>query len=332
MTRVILAADVGGTKTNLALAKPAKSRLAFLAEATVRNQQYPSLESILKEFLTEHGAEPTHACLGVAGPIVDGCCAATNMPWIIDTKRVAAAVKLKVVTLINDLTATAYGIEILPPKAFAVLNKGEAKPKSAIAVIAAGTGLGEAALIWDGKRYRAVPSEGGHADFAPRNELEIDLLRELTKRFGHVSYERLVSGPGKVAIYQFLKETGRWSEPEEIAKALEVEDPSPLISEYGLSGRSTLCAKALELFVSIYGAEAGNLVLKFLARSGVYIGGGIAPTILPKLTDGTFMSAFTDKGRFTELLSKVPVRVILEEKTALYGAASYAALAGNHAV
>ena len=330
MKPVILAVDVGGTKTNLALAQVGKRSLTFLAQQTVRNQQYPSLESILKEFLKAHGVEPTQACLGVAGPIVDGRCEATNIPWITDPKRVASAIGLPEVTLINDLEATAYGIETLPAKAFTVLNRGEAKPKTAIAVIAPGTGLGEAALIWDGTRYRAVPSEGGHVDFAPRNELEMDLLRDLTKRFGgHVSYERVLSGPGKVAIYQFLKETGRSSEPEDVATALAVEDPSPLISEFGLSGRSPRCAQALDLFVSILGAEAGNLCLKFLARGGVYLGGGIVPSILPKLKDGTFMKSFIEKGRFTELLSRIPVRVILEEKTALFGAAKYAALT-NH--
>ena len=197
------------------------------------------------------------------------------------------------------------------------------EPQGAIAVIAAGTGLGEAALMWNGRRYQAVASEGGHADFAPRNELEIELLRYLAKQFGHVSYERILSGPGKVSLYQFLRERRHGEEPPWLTALLAGGDPSPVISEMALNGRSELCAQALRLFVSIYGAEAGNLALKYLARGGVYVGGGIAPTILPLLQDGAFTRAFADKGRLSALLSDIPIRVILEERTALFGAAYY---------
>ncbi len=324
-TPLILAGDVGGTKTNVALFRPHGARLTLVSQKRLRNRSYPSLEAILKEFLSEQRATPTRACLGLAGPIVDGHCEATNLPWVIDTQRVKRAVELDTVTLLNDLEATAYGLATLPPTAFAVLNKGRPQPHGTVAVIAAGTGLGEAALIWDGSRYRAMASEGGHADFAPRNELEIELLCYLSKQFGHVSYERILSGPGKAALYDFLKSTGRGEEPAWLAKALAVDDPSPIVSAMGLNGRSKLCADALRLFVSIYGAEAGNLALKSLARGGVYVGGGIAPTILPKIKDGTFLQAFIDKGRFRRLLSEIPVRVILEEKAALFGAAHYAA-------
>lgn len=322
---VFLAGDVGGTKTNVALFRLQRGRLAMVAQQQARNRNFPSLESILRGFLKEQCAEPTRACFGVAGPIISGQCAATNLPWVIDPKRVARALNLRSVMLLNDLEATAYGIQTLPRSAFAVLNEGRVEPHGAIAVIAAGTGLGEAALVWDGARYHAVASEGGHADFAPRNELEIDLLQHLAKRFGHVSYERVLSGSGKVELYRFLRDTGRGEEPAWLAQQMAVEDPSPVVSELGLSGRSKLCADALDLFVSIYGAETGNLALKLLARGGVYVGGGIAPNLLAKLKAGAFMSAFTDKGRLAPLVSQIPVRVILDEKTALFGAAQVAA-------
>ena len=300
----------------------------MIAHRTLRSRDYPHLEAIVKEFLADQRVGPGRACFGVAGPIVDGHCAATNLPWRIDEHTVKRTVGLRSVTLLNDLEAMAYGIHTLPETAFALLNRGQAQRAGTIAVIAAGTGLGEAALVWGGRHYRAVASEGGHADFAPRNALEVELLRYLSKRFDHVSYERILSGPGKVNLYRFLKDTGRGREPAWLAARLAVKDPSPVISEMALNGRSRLCTSALDLFVSIYGAEAGNLALKFLARGGVYVGGGIAPTILPKLRDGTFLRAFTDKGRLAPLLSRLPVRVILEEKTALYGAASYAAHLG----
>ena len=324
---MILAGDVGGTKTQVALFRRSGAKLRLVAHRSVRSRRYPGLGAIVKEFLTRARVRPVRACFGVAGPVLNDRSQATNLPWVIDARTLTRTLGLRAVSLINDLEAMAYGALTLPPSAFAVLKRGAAQPHGAIAVIAAGTGLGEAALIWDGRRYRAVPSEGGHADFAPRNELEVALLRSLAKRFGHVSYERILSGPGKVAIYRFLKTSGRGTESARVAAQLAAEDdPSPLISELALSGRSALCAKTLDLFVSIYGAEAGNVALKVLARGGVYIGGGIAPSILPKLKSGAFIRAFTDKGRLKPLLSRIPVRVILEEKAALYGAAHYALL------
>jgi glucokinase len=320
---VVLAGDVGGTKTNLALFTNQAGRLQPIAQRSFPSRQASGLEAILKEFLQGDTVRLAGACFGLAGPVVDGRCQATNLPWVVDANSLQRALGCNAVGLLNDLEATAYGIQTLAPEACVVLNAGHPQPRGAIAVIAAGTGLGEAALIWDGSRYRAVASEGGHTDFAPRNELEIELLRDLGKQFGHVSYERIVSGPGKVGVYQFLRETGRGAEPEWLAGLLRAGDPSPVISEMALNGRSELCAHALKLFVSIYGAEAGNLALKYLARGGVYVGGGIAPTILPMLQDGTFMRAFADKGRFSALLSDIPVRVILEERTALFGAAHY---------
>ncbi|MBI3083031.1 MAG: glucokinase, partial [Candidatus Omnitrophica bacterium] len=303
---MILAGDIGGTKTNLAYFKANGGRLVPVAQRSVSSADYPGLEAIVQEFLKNQTVELTAACFGIAGPVVDGRCQTTNLPWVVDARTLQRTLKLEGVSLINDLEATAYGVQTLPEEAFAVLNAGDPQPHGTIAVIAAGTGLGEAALIWNGQRYQAVASEGGHADFAPRNELEMELLRYLMKQFGRVSYERILSGPGKVNVYQFLKDTGRGEEPAWLTELVAHGDPSPVISEMALNGRSELCVQALKLFTSIYGAEAGNLALKYLARGGVYLGGGIAPKMLPLLQDGTFMQVFADKGRLSELLFRIP--------------------------
>lgn len=325
--RIILAGDAGGTKTNLALCRISRSRLEILYEKRISSKSHRSLEAIGKAFLSKYKKQHIDAaCIGVAGPIVDGCAKATNLPWKLDARKLSHAWGIRRLELLNDLEATAYGIEMLPRKSLKRINAGRFQRHGNIVVIAAGTGLGEAAMIWDGTRYRAVATEGGHADFAPCNQLQIDLLLFLQKRFGHVSYERILSGPGKLAIYQFLKEQGYGTEPPWLARRLADGDASATVSAMALNRRSPLCVKALAMFASIYGAEAGNLALKYLARGGAYIGGGIAPTILPKLTDGVFMKAFKSKGRFTRLLSQVPVHIILEDRTALFGAARYAGL------
>ena len=322
---MILAGDVGGTKTNLAVMERQDDRLVPVRQGSLPSRRHASLEAILQEFLAGHSEKLHAACFGVAGPIIDARCQATNLPWTVEARELARTLGLKRVSLINDLEAMAYGIQTLPEEAFAVLNAGAPQPHGAIGLIAAGTGLGEGALIWTGERYHAVASEGGHTDFAPRTALEMELLRYLMKRFGHASYERILSGPGKVHVYEFLLDTGRGEEPGWLAELLaKVSDPSPTISEMALNGRSELCVQALQLFVSIYGAEAGNVALKYFARGGVCVGGGIAPKMLPLLQDGAFMQAFTDKGRLAPLLSGIPVRVILEERTALFGAAHYA--------
>ena len=325
-SRVILAGDIGGTKTHIGCFTAERGTLSLTAERSFPSGSFPGLEAIIERFLAGHPDRVTSACFGVAGPVERGRCQATNIPWVVDAQSLQRALGCDAVWLINDLEAMAYGILTLPTSAFATLNTGQAQPHGTMAVIAAGTGLGEAALVWDGQHYHAVASEGGHTDFAPRNELEIELLRYLLKRFGRVSYERILSGPGKVSVYQFLKDTGHGEEPAWLTKRFAQGDPSPIISEMALNGRSGLCAKALELFVSIYGAEAGNLALKCLSRGGVYVGGGIAPTVLPLLQDGTFMQAFSDKGRMSSLLSRMPVRVILEPRAPLFGAAHYATM------
>lgn len=324
---MILAGDTGGTKTVIALFEEAGERLRVVREETFPSQDYGGLEEILNLFL-EGGSSPVlrAACFGVAGPVVEGRSEATNLPWVIDAKALGGTLGIKNVSVINDLVATAYGVPVLTSEELCVLNEGRSHPGGNMALIAAGTGLGEAILFWDGGAYQGVASEGGHADLAPRNALEIELLQYLLTRYHRVSYERVVSGPGIFNIYAFLKDAGYGEEPSWLTERLRDEDPSAVIAETALRGENELCTKALRLFVSLYGAEAGNLALKALATGGVYIGGGIAPKILDQLTDGTFMAAFTDKGRLSPVLEDMPVRVILNPETALLGAARHAAL------
>ena len=322
---MILAGDIGGTKTNLALVRVSGRRASVRAQQRFSTSAYPHLAAMVRDFLRGR-AYPEAACFGVAGPVVNGRCSGTNLPWDIDEAALRRALRLPAVRLINDLVATAYGIDWLPPRAFTVLNRGRPQPGGTIAVIAAGTGLGEAVLAWDGCQYRALASEGGHADFAPRTPREWALHQRLAKRYGHVSCERVLSGPGKIAIYEFLKAARGAREPAWLRQRFARADTSAVISEEALSGRSSLCREAVELFISIYGAEAGNLALKTLATGGVYLGGGIAPTLGPLLARGRFMRAFTDKGRLAPLLRQIPVRVILDDKAALLGAARCGAL------
>ncbi len=268
-------------------------------------------------------SEIAAACFGVAGPVVDGRCVTTNLPWEVDEASLSEAIPAPRVRLLNDLEAAGYGVLSLPPAELAPLQAGRVR-KGNMVLIAAGTGLGEAILVWDGARHRVVASEGGHADFAPRNDLEIELLRFLQKEFGHVSYERVLSGPGLYNIYRFLRERGDMAEPCWLRDRLEREDPGAVVSEVGLAGGDPLCATALDLFASIYGSEAGNLALKALAVGGVFVGGGIAPKIRAKLTDGRFTTAFCDKGRYHDLMASIPVRLVLNTRAPLLGAARVA--------
>lgn len=339
---MILAGDIGGTKTNLALLDWKDKRVEPDRERTFYSVDFGSLGEILNEFLKPPSnptpgamesntveTKPPHridaACFGVAGPVVDNKCRATNLPWVIDGQALAKRFNIPTVKLVNDLEATAHGLLVLRPDEFETLNPGEATPpKGAKALLAAGTGLGEAILFWDGTRYRPMPSEGGHADFAPNSDLEIELLRYMRATYPHVSYERLLSGPGLHAIYEFLRDTKK-NEPTWVAERMKAGDPAAVIAEIGLARQAEICVQALDLFCSIYGAEAGNLALKALALDGIYLGGGIAPKLLPKLKESCFLQGFTAKGRYKRLLSRVPVQVILNQKTALLGAASIAA-------
>ena len=322
---MLLAGDIGGTKTILAIYSTESGPHAPLAEATYPSAEYPSLETLASKFLAQVNLKVERASFGVAGPVVGGRATVTNLPWVLDEAQLRRALDVSAVHLLNDVLAVAHAVPGLGAADVRTLNQGSPAHGGAIAVIAPGTGLGEAYLTWDGARYRAFASEGGHTDFGPNTLLEMEMLRFLQQRFDHVSYERICSGIGLPNIYRFLKESGYASEPAWLAERLAVDDPTPIIVAAALdtSRPCELCAVTLDLFVSALGAEAGNMALKVLAMGGVYLGGGIPPRILPLLTGGKFMQAFLRKGRFSELLSRMSVRVILNSKAALLGAALY---------
>jgi len=321
---VILAGDVGGTKTALALFEVQRRALAVVREEVLPSQGFATLAAAIRQFLSDRPPVSIDAaCIGVAGPVIDGRCTATNLPWVVDEASLAECVSTRRVKLVNDLEATGHGILGLPPSALVPLQGGEPR-KATMALIAAGTGLGEVLLIWDGRRHHVIGSEGGHTDFAPRTELEIELFRFLRREFGRVSYERAVSGPGLYNIYRFLLGSDGAPEAEWIRSRMETGDPSAVVAEAALDSRDTRAVQALDMFVSIYGAEAGNLALKALAVGGIFVAGGIAPKIRPKLEDGTFVTAFRDKGRLGGLMASIPVRLVLEPRAALLGAAAVA--------
>ena len=321
---MILAGDVGGTKVHLALYDFIDGKLVYSRDQRFAAKESSGLEEIVKEFLGPQ--KVTAACFGVPGPVRNGRLRLTNLPWTLDSRELSLNLGITHVFLINDLEANGYGVAELTPEQIYTLSEGDTSQIGNRALIAAGTGLGEALLIWDGRSHTPYPSEGGHADYAPRNEDEIDLLRFLKQKYnGRVSYERVISGMGLTGIYEFLREVRGMDEPNWLAERMAAaDDPNAVITELALAAKSEICEKALDMFVSAYGAEAGNIALKLLSVGGVYVGGGIAPRILEKLKDGTFLKAFTDKGRMSQLLINMPVRVILETRAALLGAAAYA--------
>ncbi len=317
---MILAGDVGGTKVHLGLFSVSQP-VTLLHEKKYKSRDYPEFRLILKDFLAQFpDASIKKACLGVAGPIRNGRCQATNLPWVIDAQQLAKGTKIPQVWLINDLEANAWGMRFLKPEEMYTLNVGEPIEGNQ-ALIAAGTGLGEAGLYWNGICHLPFACEGGHTNFGPRNEEEMDLWRYLYGKFSHVSYERILSGPGLFDLYQFLVETNREKRNPLICSD---DEPQKKIGEFAVERSCPTCIRAVELFVSIYGSEAGNLALKMLSVNGVFLGGGIAPKLLPIFQSGEFMNSFIDKGRFNSLLSKIPVHVVLNEHTALWGAAQYA--------
>ncbi len=323
---MILAGDVGGTNTRLAFFDGGATKLTPVAMEVFPSRAHNGLEEIVRQFLAQHNLLVEAASFGIAGPVQHGRSQTPNLPWIVDAAALAKVLGLPAVDLINDLEANAHGILALDPEDFSMLHAGAADASGNCALISAGTGLGEAGLLAVGSGYRPFASEGGHADFAPQNETEVGLLHYLVPRFGHVSYERVLSGPGLYNIYQFLRDTGRAKEPTWLEEALRQGDPPATIAQSALKGSCELCVMALDQFVSIYGAEAGNLALKVKATGGVFIGGGIAPKILAKLREPGFLKAFTAKGRVSGLLEAIPVRVILNDKAALLGAGRVAAL------
>lgn len=322
---MLLAGDIGGTKTNLAVYAAEGGLSAPLAESTFPSRRYDSLEALINDF-REHTHLPfTSAVFGVAGPVVDGKATVTNLPWRMEEKGLRNALGVKSVKLLNDLESIANAVPSLEAKDLHTLRAGQPVDRGPIAIVAPGTGLGEAFLTWERKRYKAHASEGGHASFAPVNEEQLAMLGFLQGKLGHISYERVCSGLGIPNIYAFYKETGRCAEPDWLTEKLAaVPDPTPVIVETALAQPDcVICRCALEMFVAILGGEAGNMALKVLATGGVYLGGGIPPRILPVLENGRFLAEFTAKGRFAALLQNVPVHVILNPKAALLGAASY---------
>lgn len=305
---MIIAGDIGGTKTHLALYEEARC----VKDEKFHSHEFSGLVEIIRKF---HSGKIDKACFGIAGPVDDGRCKTTNLPWIVDAKELSSELKISSVSLINDLEATAWGVRCLKPNEFLILNEGITQ-KGNQAVIAAGTGLGEAGLYWDGVEHHPFSCEGGHTDFAPSDEQEIALWHYLKKKYDHVSYERLLSGPGLEHLFWFLIETKNRKE--------RLEKGPREITEKGLSGESKTCQEVLEWFATLYGREAGNLALKLLAVGGVFIGGGIAPKIVKVLQQENFMKGFTSKGRFGELLKSISVKIILNENTALLGAAEFA--------
>jgi glucokinase len=321
---MILAGDVGGTKVHLALYDFSEGKLDYRREERFPAKEYSGLEDIVKEFLAADKA--TAACFGVPGPVRDGRLRLTNLPWTLDSRELSASLGIEHVFLINDLEANGYGIAELQPNQIYTLSEGDPTQIGNRALIAAGTGLGEGLLTWNGRIHIPYPSEGGHADYAPRNEEEIELLRFLQHKYnGRISWERVVSGMGMTNIFEFLRDVRGVDVPLALAEEMAAaDDPNSVITQKGLTGECEICERALDMFVSAYGAEAGNLALKILSVGGLYIGGGIGPRILEKLKDGVFMKAFTDKGRLSQLLINMPVRVILESRAAVLGAAAYA--------
>lgn len=322
---MILAGDIGGTKTILALYEQSTEWGCYKKE-TFSSAEFDSFSSLLDVFLsTEASLEIQSVCIGVAGPVENGDCMTTNLPWVLKRKEIASQTGAKYVRLLNDLEATAWGVLNLSEDNFIELNPDAKENLGNKAVVAAGTGLGEAMIIWSDEKYHVVATEGGHADFAPRNELEIGLLRYLMEKYSrHVSYERVVCGQGLVNIYQYLKSQQYASVDSELELQMSESDPASIISENAVVGGDPLCIKALEVFCEIYGAEAGNLALKCLPKAGVILAGGIAAKILPAMKNGDFMRGFLAKGRYKPVLHDISVKVSLNSEVALLGAAAVA--------
>ena len=325
---MILAGDVGGTKVHLALYDFTNGRLHELRDHKFPAHEFSSLDQVVQQFIAMAGIQSKDiiaACFGCPGPVREGRLKLTNLPWTLDTTELQQALGIRHIFLINDLEANGYGIPELAPDQIFTLHAADSNNEGHRGLVAAGTGLGEALMIWDGKRHQPIPSEGGHCDFAARTDREIALLQYLRRTLGgRVSFERVVSGIGIKNIYAYLRDVEKLDEPQWLKDRLATEDPNAVIGECAENGSSSICFETLKVFAAAYGAEAGNMALKVLAMGGIYLGGGIAPKILKTLQNGSFTQAFLDKGRLSALLQSIPVRVILDETCALLGAAAYA--------
>ena len=325
---MILAGDIGGTNARLAYFQPQNGHLRLVSERVFPSREHHELGEIVEKFLEDSGERPEVACFGIAGPVRNGRVETSNLPWIIEQSRLAKQIHTPATLLINDLEASAWGVGGLADSDLVALNRVSGRAVGNQAVIAPGTGLGEAGLFWDGSRHHVFACEGGHTDFAPQNDLQIELLRFLQKRFGHVSYERVLSGPGLVNVYEFLRESGCEEDPT-LAAEIHRSDGAAAISRAALFGKNAMAEKALDIWVAVYGAEAGNLALKTMATGGIFLAGGISPKVLAKLTGPIFMNAFLDKGRLRSLVESIPVQVITNDKAGLLGAARCAAARGR---
>ncbi len=321
---MILAGDIGATRTRLAAFQTEGSRLDCVVQKTYASQEHGGLKEILVEFIRTEGIPVHSACFGVAGPVRGGKSKISNLPWTIDSRELAGQLKLNSVGLLNDLEAYAYGIDALESKDFVTLSAGSEDAEGNRAVISARTGLGVAGLYWDGFRHHPFACEGGHADFAPRDALQAELLAYLQKKHGHTSCERVLSGPGIRNIYDFLRETKKAEEPDWLREQIAgARDPSALISQLALEKKAAICDQTMTLFASILGAETGNCALRYMTTGGIFIGGIIAAKNIAKLQDAAFLQAFFDKGRMESLLRDMPVKIITNDDCGLIGSARY---------
>jgi glucokinase len=323
---MILAGDIGGTNARLAYFQPQNGHLQLVSERVFPSREHSELGEIVSQFLKDSGTRPEAACFGIAGPVRNGRVETSNLPWVIEQSRLAKQIQLPATLLINDLEASAWGIGALAPSDLVPLNHITGAAVGNQAVVAPGTGLGEAGLFWDGSRHNVFACEGGHTDFAPQSDLQIELLRFLKARFGHVSYERILSGPGLVNVYEFLCERNPGKESPELSTAVKTGDAAAEISKAAMAGNDSLASSALDLWIAVYGAEASNLALKIMATGGLFLAGGISPKILSKLQGPAFMQAFLDKGRMRPLVESMPVRVVTNDKAGLLGAARCASV------
>lgn len=319
---IVLAGDIGGTNARLALVELDALAAHIIRDATFASHEFGGLAPVVKRFLRDGGPVPERACYGIAGPVIDQRCKASNLPWIVDARAVALDTGIRSTLLINDFHAVGHGIQRLGAEDFVTLQAHEADAQGPIALIGAGTGLGQGFLVHDGLRYRVLGSEGGHVAFAARDALEWGLAESLRTQFGHVSYERVLSGAGLAHVYQYL--AGSAPESELVHEEMEQEDPAAVVTRHALAGSDPLCVRSLDLFVTIYGRQAGQLAITLLATGGVYVAGGIAPRIIAKLTDGTFMTAFRDQGRLKSVAERLPVHVVTHPQVGLLGAAAAA--------
>jgi glucokinase len=321
---MILAGEIGATRTRLAAFETKGNKLERVVERIYASQEHSGLSQIIAGFIKTEGIPVQSACFGVAGPVKGGRSKISNLPWVIDSRELAQQLRLNSIGLLNDLEAYAYGIDALESNDFITLSEGSEEAEGNRAVISARTGLGMAGLFWDGFRHHPFACEGGHTDFAPRNDLEMKLLAYLQKKYGHISCERILSGPGIKNIYDFLRDSKKADEPKWLKEQMSAaQDPPALISQLALESKSAICEQTLSMFVSIYGAETGNCALNFMSTGGVFIGGSIAAKIVPKMRDPIFMQSFLDKGRMEPLLREMPVKIVLNDDSGIIGGARY---------